>query len=136
MLLLACIIRGQNRGFLKRRVSQGKGNTYLVEVDVHALELELGRASIDTIAVEAVLARDGLPKGGTDLVTLSKKCELLAAVSLKGGRWRDFNLRTGRSGCEPVYQKESTISKRTSLEHHDTPQSRWIAALKNTNVFV
>jgi hypothetical protein len=44
--------------------------TYLVEVDVHALELELGGAAVDTIAVEAVLARDGLPESSTNLVTL------------------------------------------------------------------
>lgn len=44
--------------------------TNLVEVDAHALELELGGAVVDTIAVEAVLARDGLPESSTDLVTL------------------------------------------------------------------
>ena len=43
---------------------------YLVEVDIHALELEVGSAVVDTRAVEAVLARDGLPEGGTNLVTL------------------------------------------------------------------
>jgi hypothetical protein len=41
----------------------------LVEVDVHALELKLRSAIIHAIAVEAVLARDDLPKGGTNLVT-------------------------------------------------------------------
>lgn len=45
-------------------------NAYLVEVDTHALELELGGTVVDTIAVEAVLARDGLPESSTDLVTL------------------------------------------------------------------
>ena len=43
---------------------------YLVEVDVHALELEVRGAVVDTGAVEAMLAGDGLPEGGTDLVTL------------------------------------------------------------------
>lgn len=53
-------------------VSCAHGNTaaYLVEVDVHALELEVGGAIVDTRAVETVLARDGLPEGGTNLVTL------------------------------------------------------------------
>jgi len=41
----------------------------LVEVDAHALKLELGGAIVDTVAVEAVLARDGLPEGSTNLVT-------------------------------------------------------------------
>jgi hypothetical protein len=45
-------------------------STYLVEVDAHALKLELGGAIVDTVAVEAVLARDGLPEGSTNLVTL------------------------------------------------------------------
>lgn len=43
---------------------------YLVEVDTHALELELRGTVVDTIAVEAVLARDGLPESSTNLVTL------------------------------------------------------------------
>jgi proteasome assembly chaperone (PAC2) family protein len=51
----------------------GSGNILvargLVEVDTHALELELGGTVVDTIAVEAVLARDGLPESSTDLVT-------------------------------------------------------------------
>ena len=51
--------------------------TYFVEVDVHALELEVRRAVVDTGAVEAMLARDGLPEGGTNLVTLQR---WLAAV--------------------------------------------------------
>jgi len=40
-----------------------------VEVDAHALELELRGAIVNAIAVEAVLARDVLPKGSTNLVT-------------------------------------------------------------------
>lgn len=44
--------------------------TNLVEVNVHTLELELRGTVVDTIAVEAVLARDGLPESSTDLVTL------------------------------------------------------------------
>lgn len=62
---------------------------YLVKVHVHALELEVRgtivavllsvtalvggfRASlyVHTRAIKAVLARDGLPEGGTNLVTL------------------------------------------------------------------
>jgi hypothetical protein len=43
---------------------------YLVEVDVHALKLEVRGAIVNTGAIEAVLARDGLPEGSTDLVTL------------------------------------------------------------------
>lgn len=62
---------------------------YLVEVDVHALELEIRGAivaanasicnfavnmrkdfHIHTRAVEAMLAGDGLPEGSTNLVTL------------------------------------------------------------------
>lgn len=50
------------------------GEAHLVEVDVHALELELGGTIVDTIAVEAVLARDDLPESSTDLVTLKKMC--------------------------------------------------------------
>jgi hypothetical protein len=41
----------------------------LVEVDVHALKLEVRGAIVNTGAIEAVLARDGLPEGSTDLVT-------------------------------------------------------------------
>lgn len=44
--------------------------TYLVEVDAHALELKLRGAVVDTIAVKAMLARDGLPESSTNLVTL------------------------------------------------------------------
>lgn len=51
---------------------QGSKNTYLVEVDIHALELEVRGAIVDTSTVETVLARDGLPEGGTNLVTLEK----------------------------------------------------------------
>lgn len=47
--------------------------TNLVEVNVHTLELELRGTVVDTIAVEAVLARDGLPESSTNLVTL--RCE-------------------------------------------------------------
>jgi hypothetical protein len=46
-------------------------NTHLVEVDVHALELEVGSSIVDTVSVETVLAGDVLPEGGTNLVTLS-----------------------------------------------------------------
>lgn len=41
----------------------------LVEVDVHTLQLEIGGAIVNTGAVKAVLARDGLPESGTYLVT-------------------------------------------------------------------
>jgi len=41
----------------------------LVEVDVHALKLEARGAIVNTGAIEAVFARDGLPEGSTDLVT-------------------------------------------------------------------
>ena len=44
--------------------------TNLVEVDAHTLELELGGTVVNTIAVETMLARDGLPESSTDLVTL------------------------------------------------------------------
>ena len=47
-------------------------SAYLVEVDVHALELKVGGAIVDTGAVEAMLAGDGLPESGTNLVTLKK----------------------------------------------------------------
>jgi hypothetical protein len=49
------------------------GATNLVEVDAHALELELRSAIVDTVAVETVLARDGLPESSTDLVALHRK---------------------------------------------------------------
>ena len=50
---------------------RGRGDgTNLVEVDAHTLELELGGSVVDTIAVKAVLARDGLPESSTNLVTL------------------------------------------------------------------
>ena len=47
-----------------------RDETNLVEVDAHTLELELGGTVVNTIAVETVLARDGLPESSTDLVTL------------------------------------------------------------------
>jgi hypothetical protein len=47
--------------------------TNLVEVNAHALELKLGAAIVDTVAVETVLARDGLPESSTDLVALYQK---------------------------------------------------------------
>lgn len=81
--------------------------TYLVEVDAHTLELELGGSVVDTIAVEAVLARDGLPESSTDLVTLQKRewpeddCET--------SRGREY-LRTGRSGGEPVIEEKKIVS--------------------------
>ena len=60
----------------KSEVSRaGVSSTHLVEVDAHTLELKLRSAIVNAIAVEAMLARDGLPKSGTDLVTLSGKCE-------------------------------------------------------------
>ena len=46
--------------------------THLVEVDAHALELQIRRAIVDTVAVEAMLARDGLPERSTNLVALPK----------------------------------------------------------------
>jgi hypothetical protein len=42
---------------------------HLVEINAHAFELELGGAVVDTIAVETMLARDGLPERSTNLVT-------------------------------------------------------------------
>lgn len=54
----------------------GVSKTHLVEVDAHTLELELRGTVVNTIAVEAVLARDGLPESSTNLVTLSRHCEL------------------------------------------------------------
>lgn len=74
--------------------------TYFVEVDVHALELEVRSAIVDTGAVEAMLARDGLPEGGTNLVTLQS---LLAAVSRRVEAGGD--LRIDRSEGEPVAEK-------------------------------
>lgn len=56
--------------------------TYLIEVDAHTLELELRGTVIDTIAVEAVFTRDGLPESGTNLVTLSKYCKLPTSVTI------------------------------------------------------
>jgi hypothetical protein len=44
--------------------------TNLVEVDAHALKLELGCAIVDTVAVETMLTTDGLPESTTNLVTL------------------------------------------------------------------
>jgi hypothetical protein len=46
--------------------------TYFVEIDIHALKLEVRGAVVDTGAVEAMLAGDGLPEGGTNLVTLGR----------------------------------------------------------------
>jgi hypothetical protein len=57
----------------------GNRVTHFVEVDVHALQLEVGSAVVDTRAVEAMLAGDGLPEGSTDLVTLGS---LLAVVGI------------------------------------------------------
>lgn len=69
--------------------------SYLVEVDVHALELEVGSTvvpvacqmlfphvvvsdvNVHSRGVEAMLAGDGLPEGSTDLVTLCG-CQLHA----------------------------------------------------------
>ena len=44
--------------------------SYLVEVDTQTLELLVGGASVDTIGIETVLTRDGLPESSTNLVTL------------------------------------------------------------------
>jgi hypothetical protein len=41
----------------------------LIEVDVHALELQIGGSIVHSGAVKTVLARDSLPEGSTDLVT-------------------------------------------------------------------
>jgi hypothetical protein len=54
-------------------ISQSNPTTNLVEVDAHALQLELRGAVVDTIAVETVLARDGLPERSTNLVALDRK---------------------------------------------------------------
>jgi hypothetical protein len=51
-------------------VQSGYFSTNLVEVDAHTLELKLRGAIVDTVAVEAVLARDGLPESSTNLVAL------------------------------------------------------------------
>jgi hypothetical protein len=69
--------------------------THLVEVDVHALELEVRGAVVDTGAVEAMLAGDGLPEGSTDLVTL-----LAVSYCLNGNS--EMDLRIDRSGGEPI----------------------------------
>jgi hypothetical protein len=58
-------------------------DAHLVEVDVHALELQVRGAVVDTGAVESMLAGDGLPEGSTDLVTLRG----LVFVSMGGVRW-------------------------------------------------
>jgi len=71
-------------------------DTHLVEVDVHALELEIRSAIVDTGAVEAVLAGDGLPEGGTNLVTLRA---VSFFVSMGG---RDVDLRIDRSEGAPI----------------------------------
>jgi hypothetical protein len=63
------VARGLQRVSLVRSPG-GSKIAYLVEVDAHALELELRGAVVDTVAVEAMLARDGLPEGSTNLVTL------------------------------------------------------------------
>jgi hypothetical protein len=58
----------------------GTGNVLvagsLVEVDVHALELEIGSSIVDSGSIKAVLARDGLPEGSTDLVTALSGLEM------------------------------------------------------------
>ena len=60
--------------------------SYLVEVDVHALELEVRSAVVDTRAVEAMLAGNGLPEGGTNLVTLQRLLAVVLVVLSGGGR--------------------------------------------------
>jgi hypothetical protein len=73
--------------------------TYFIEVDIHALELEVRGAVVDTRAVEAMLAGDGLPESGTNLVTLGR---VLAVVVEQR---RAESLRIDRSGGEPVAKK-------------------------------
>lgn len=43
---------------------------YLIEVDIHALTLEVRCAIVNIGAIEAVLSGNDLPEGSTDLVTL------------------------------------------------------------------
>lgn len=62
--------------------------THLVEVDVHALKLELGSAVVDTIGVETMLARDGLP--------------------VEGSATRSIFTRTGHHRCRDVNIPESS----------------------------
>lgn len=80
--------------------------SYFGEVDVHALQLELGRAVVDTIAVEAVLARDGLPESSTNLVTLSKHCEFPTPYMIS--IFESCYLRTDRSEGEPIKEKKNS----------------------------
>lgn len=101
---------------LGEKLKRTSGRTYLVEVDVHALKLKvrgtvvpndcqtLSRLRvfpiyIHSLTVEAMLAGDGLPEGGTDLVTLSyvRIAFLIASIDHCG-------LHIGRSGGGPVYQ--------------------------------
>ena len=60
--------------------------TYFVKVDVHALELKVRGAVVDTRAVEAMLAGDGLPEGGTNLVTLQRLLAVVPVVFSGGER--------------------------------------------------
>lgn len=70
-------IGGQWIHISQRRVESilklGIGVTNLIEVDAHALELKLRGAIVNTVAVETVLARDGLPESSTNLVALHRK---------------------------------------------------------------
>lgn len=43
---------------------------HLLEVDIHAGLLDVRSTSVNAVAVDAMLARDGLPEGSTNLVTL------------------------------------------------------------------
>ena len=100
--------------------------TYLVEVDVHALELELGGAIVDTVAVEAVLARDGLPKieVSIDVASAFSRIGLPTRVlthQKAAPIWLPYKLsvvfqhresgssylRTDRSGGEPVQIRDA-----------------------------
>jgi hypothetical protein len=69
---------------------------HLVEVDIHALELEVRGAVVDTGAVETMLARDGLPEGGTNLVTLGR---VSVFVSMAGF---ERDVRIDRSEDGPI----------------------------------
>jgi hypothetical protein len=95
---------------------------YLVEIDVHALELEVRRAVVPVMhqladflcnvslavniharAVEAMLAGDGLPEGSTDLVALCG-CQL-HALHLAFIGCGSLDVHTGQSGGEPIREK-------------------------------
>jgi len=68
----------------------GTGNVLvtagMVEVDVHTLELEVGGTIVLSIAIETVLARDGLPESGTNLVTTLAGLEVNNLTHFEGIR--------------------------------------------------